>query len=87
MKRKRKINLAYVLYVVFFSCRGGGFISLENLLFFGRNYPVHYAFNHSALDYRNVNAYQALEVLKLLGLEFVLEKKNQQTPQKIIIKP
>ncbi|WP_090782457.1 FecR family protein [Pedobacter sp. ok626] len=37
--------------------------------------------------YRNVNAYQALEVLKLLGLDFVLEKKNQQIPQKIIIKP
>lgn len=37
--------------------------------------------------YRNVNAEQALEVLKLLGLDFSLEKKNQQTPQKIIIKP
>lgn len=37
--------------------------------------------------YRNVNAYQALQVLKLLGLEYSLEKNQSQQALKIIIKP
>lgn len=37
--------------------------------------------------YRNVNAHQALQVLKLLGLEFSLEKQESKTPQKINTKP
>lgn len=37
--------------------------------------------------YRNVNAYQALQVLKLLGVDFSLEKNQAQQPLKIIIKP
>nr|WP_121272190.1 FecR family protein [Pedobacter schmidteae] len=37
--------------------------------------------------YRNVNAYQALQVLKLLGLEFSVEKREQRMPQNNIIKP
>ncbi|MBE9602239.1 FecR family protein [Pedobacter sp. MC2016-24] len=37
--------------------------------------------------YRNVNAYQALQVLKLLGLDYSLEKTQPQQPLKIIIKP
>jgi len=37
--------------------------------------------------YRNVNAYQALQVLKLLGVDFNLEKNELKAPQKNIIKP
>lgn len=37
--------------------------------------------------YRNVNAHQALQVLKLLGLEFSLEKKEPKIPKNIITKP
>lgn len=37
--------------------------------------------------YRNVNAYQALQVLKLLGLEFSVEKREQRMQQNNIIKP
>jgi transmembrane sensor len=42
---------------------------------------------YSGKLYRNVNAYQALQVLKLLGLDFSLEKNHAQQPLKIIIKP
>lgn len=31
--------------------RGGGFISLENLLFFARNFPVSLYFNYSCPNY------------------------------------
>ena len=34
--------------------------------------------------YRNVNAYQALQVLNLLGVDFNLEKKELKAPKKII---
>jgi transmembrane sensor len=37
--------------------------------------------------YRNVNAYQALQVLKLLGIDYSLEKNQPQHALKIIIKP
>lgn len=33
--------------------RGGGFISLENLLFFARNFPVSLYFNYSCPNFLN----------------------------------
>lgn len=30
----------FILLLLIVSCRGGGFISLENLLYFARNFPV-----------------------------------------------